>query len=252
MQIKLIVTDLDGTLLTTDKKITDYTKAVLQQCRQAGIKVVYATGRGTSAERRVPENIVDAQIMINGAIAKIGEKLIYHRLISYETARPFLVACDKRGLKMTSELSGMHYTNFTIPDEWESIVPHYEIVDFTAHSKDAEKLYTFALTPEDVIFINGLLPSDLYMVMAVDGLAMIMHKDATKAKAIAALADMWGIKPEEIVAFGDDLNDIDMLGYAGVGVVMDNALEQVKTVADYICDTNDNDGLAKWLEENVL
>ena len=63
---------------------------------------------------------------------------------------------------------------------------------------------------------------------------------------------MWGIKPEEIVAFGDDLNDIDMLGYAGVGVVMDNALEQVKTVADYICDTNDNDGLAKWLEENVL
>jgi hydroxymethylpyrimidine pyrophosphatase-like HAD family hydrolase len=53
------------------------------------------------------------------------------------------------------------------------------------------------------------------------------------------------------VAFGDDLNDIDMLNHAGVSVAMGNALDEVKAVADYVCDTNDNDGLAKWLEENV-
>ena len=79
-----------------------------------------------------------------------------------------------------------------------------------------------------------------------------MHKDATKANAVAALSRYWNIAQSEIVAFGDDLNDIDLLTYAGVGVAVANALDEVKAVADDICDTNDNDGVAKWLEENVL
>ena len=63
---------------------------------------------------------------------------------------------------------------------------------------------------------------------------------------------IWGINKAEIVAFGDDLNDIDLLTHAGVSVAMKNALESVKEIADHICDTNDNDGVAKWLEENLL
>jgi hydroxymethylpyrimidine pyrophosphatase-like HAD family hydrolase len=66
------------------------------------------------------------------------------------------------------------------------------------------------------------------------------------------LAKIWNIEPSEIAAFGDDLNDIDLLRYAGYGVAMENALDEVKAVADYICDTNDNDGVAKWLEDNML
>ena len=54
------------------------------------------------------------------------------------------------------------------------------------------------------------------------------------------------------MAFGDDFNDVDMLDYAGVSVAMGNAPDQVKLVADYICDTNNNDGMAKWIEENLL
>ena len=77
---------------------------------------------------------------------------------------------------------------------------------------------------------------------------MVMHKDATKAKAIEELARIWGISQSEIVAFGDDLNDIDMLSYAGISVAMGNALDEVKAVADFICETCDNDGVAKWIE----
>ena len=54
------------------------------------------------------------------------------------------------------------------------------------------------------------------------------------------------------VAFGDDYNDIEMLRDCGIGVAVANAIPEVKTAADYICDTNDNDGVAKWLEERVL
>jgi len=77
---------------------------------------------------------------------------------------------------------------------------------------------------------------------------MVMHKDALKSKAVAALAEYWNIERREIVAFGDDMNDIDLLKWCGTGVAMGNALDEVKAAADDMCDTNDNDGIAKWLE----
>ena len=58
--------------------------------------------------------------------------------------------------------------------------------------------------------------------------------------------------PSEIVSFGDDTNDIDLLDFCGISVAMENALDNVKKSANEICDTNENDGVAKWLEENVL
>jgi len=64
--IKMIVTDLDGTLLRTDKTISERTKDVLRQCRKCGIKVVYATGRGGSAEQRAPSELFDGRISMNG------------------------------------------------------------------------------------------------------------------------------------------------------------------------------------------
>jgi len=252
MNIKMVVFDLDDTLLRTDKTISTRTNNAIKLCQNRGIKTVYATGRGSSADAIVPSALFDGKITMNGAITKIGNEIICSSLIPYLTARPFLLACDKRGLKMTSEIAGIHYTNFTIPDGWTDVVKNWEITDFDKHDKDAEKIYTYDLTPEDIIFINKTLPNDLYMVTAVDGLAMIMNKDATKSKAVAAIAKSWGIAQSEIVAFGDDLNDIDLLKHAGISVAMENALNDVKTVAVHICDTNDNDGVARWLEENVL
>ena len=252
MGIKMAVFDLDGTLLRTDKTISERTKTALHLCQNKGIKTAYATGRGSSAAIIVPPGLFDGKITMNGSVARAGNKIVYNSLIPCLTARPFLLACDKRGLKMTSELTGMHYTNFTIPDDWTDVVRNWEITDFSKHDKDAEKICTSDLTTEDIAFITDNLPANLYMVMAADGLAMIMHNDATKAKAVAALANHWEIAQSEIIAFGDDLNDIDLLEFAEVSVAMGNALDNVKAVANHICDTNDNDGAAKWMEENLL
>lgn len=67
-----------------------------------------------------------------------------------------------------------------------------------------------------------------------------------------AIANEFNIDKSEIVAFGDDMNDKEMLVSMGSGVAMGNAIEEVKVIADYICDTNDNDGVAKWLDENII
>lgn len=252
--VKMIVTDLDGTLLKTDKSISENTKAILNRCREAGIKIVYATGRGGSAERVAPNEYFDGKITMNGAVAKVDDVIVYSRLIPYQTARPVLMRCHERRIQITSEISGMHYSNFVVSDIWP-LITNYEVVDFAHHKLDAEKIYMPNPTHEVKLFIEQLLSDELYFVVTADGtgqLGQIMHKDATKSKAVSALAQHWNISQSEIVAFGDDLNDIDMLSYTGIGVAMGNSFNDVKVVADYICDTNDNDGIVKWIEERIL
>ena len=249
--IKMIATDLDGTLLREDKTISDFTKSTLARCRESGIKIVYATGRGGSADRRAPKDMFDGRIVMNGAIARVGSQVVYQRLVPYETARPILLACDRHGLKATSELSGMHYSNFDVNAQWPSLLEDFAITDFAVHDLDAEKLYIVVHTPEDVAFIERHLPESLYMTVSRDGLAQVMHKEASKSKALAAVARLWDIAPEEIVAFGDDLNDIDMLEFAGIGVAMGNALDEVKAVGDFVCLSNEEDGLARWVCEKI-
>jgi len=254
MGIKMIAMDLDGTLLRTDKTISERTKNVLKICREARIKVVYATGRGSSAGKVAATEIFDAGITMNGAVAKVDNNIVYCRLIPWQVARPILMVCNEKGMRITSEITGMHYSNFAVSDEWPHIT-NFEIVDFARHNVDAEKLYSPNLTPENKSFIERHLPNELYLVITDDRgkpFGSILHKEATKAKAVAELARLWGVEQNEIATFGDDLNDIDMLEYAGVGVAMGNALNEVKAVADAVCLSNDEDGIAKWLENNIL
>ena len=77
-------------------------------------------------------------------------------------------------------------------------------------------------------------------------------REATKECAIKALCEYLKITPEQIAAFGDDFNDIGMLKLCGKGIAMKNAIPEVQQVADEVCDTNENDGVGKWIEENLL
>ena len=78
------------------------------------------------------------------------------------------------------------------------------------------------------------------------------NKHATKMRAIQELASYLGLMLENIAAFGDDFNDEEMLRRCGFGVAMGNAIPEVQAAANVICETNDNDGVAKWLEKNLL
>ena len=252
--IQMLVTDLDGTLLTSDKTISEYTRTVLQRCRQAGIKVVYATGRLGSAEFFAPSALFDGKIIGNGATARIGDEVVYSCRIPHEVARPLLIACNTHGMKVASEANGTRYTNFRATDFWSDAL-EYTMTDFAQYNMDSEKIYLPQSSLENQVLVDSWLPDMLYSVMTTDPTGpflSICHKDATKAKAVAELARLWGIAPENIVAFGDELNDVDMLEYAGIGVAMGNAMDEVKQVAAYVCDTNDNDGPAKWAAAHIL
>ena len=253
LTIKMIVTDLDGTLLREDKSISAYTKDIINKCRMAGIKLAFATGRGT-AFKVAPKELFDGRITNNGAIARVDETVIHDKRIPFQIARPLLTACNEQGIKIVSQAGTMHYSNFAVSDIWPWIT-EFQIVDFAIHDVDAEKLYTPEQSPEVLEFIEQLIPDKLYSVVTSDitgNLLQIMHKEATKGNAVLALARHWNISPSEIVTFGNDLNDIDMLASVGFGVAVENAFDEVKAAAKYICRSNEEDGLAKWLSANVL
>ena len=252
--IKMIVTDLDATLLRDDKSVSACTIKTLRACREKGIKVVYATARGSLPDN-IPLEIFSGSARNGGAVAVADGKKVYEKLISTVQIRDFLIACDKAEIKTalvkTTGNNSKHYANFKV-DDLVSYVTDFEIVSFAELDTMAEKGYAAPESQRHIDIIKNNLPDCLKLIVARDDAALFMHPEATKSKAIAALAEHWGIRREEIAAFGDDINDIDMLQFCGISVAVGNAIDEVKAVADYICDTNENDGVARWIEENAL
>ena len=97
--------------------------------------------------------------------------------------------------------------------------------------------------------VNAALGEAIHAVQSSPYFLEITHPAATKSRAAAILAQRLGIDHEEIIAFGDSMNDLDLLQFAGMGVAVANAAPQVLAAADYITDTNENDGVAKALAE---
>lgn len=247
----MIVTDLDGTLLRDDKTISLQTLSVLRQCREKGIKVVYATGRSSTADKAAPAEYFDDKIHSGGARTYIDDVTVFSRPIPYRLARPFLSACVERGMRVYSQTEGVDYSNFVVTDVEPDAVC-FKVVDLLLHNLDADKLCVVIDKPGDVQFIENHLPSDLHVTFSRYGHVMIMHRDATKLVAVSELARLRGISASEIVAFGDDEIDIDLLRYAGIGIAMGNAIDEVKAVADCTCLSNEADGVAEWIMGNIL
>ncbi|MCL2220702.1 MAG: HAD family hydrolase [Oscillospiraceae bacterium] len=249
--IKMVVTDLDGTFLQSDESISNRTTSAFKRCRELGLKLAYATGRGATSTMIVPSELFDGFVRCNGASAHDGDTLIHSSLIDIDTVRPLLLAFVENGFEIVAECGGVHCSTFNVTERWKWLIES-KIVDFNTFNGKAEKIYSPSACAEVQELLAIYTPSDYYSNSSNDGFSFVMHKDATKSKGVNALANRWGIKSDEIVAFGDDTNDIDLLEYCGIGVAMGNALDNIKAVANEICDTNNNDGIAKWLEENLL
>lgn len=102
------------------------------------------------------------------------------------------------------------------------------------------------------------VPLDKYMThestfyRTVAGDAIIVHKRANKAHAAKRASEYFGISTTQMIAFGDDLGDIDMIKFVGTGVAMGNAVPSLKKIADYVTEANDNDGIACWINKYLI
>ncbi len=252
MTIKMIVTDLDSTLLRTDKTISEYTAAVLGRCREQGVKLVFATARPKNRIDIFPfiYYLADAIITDNGASVYIDNEMTDSFGIPAYIAKPFVkkLVAWLPDVRISIEYPHLKVANFDKSELWLA-----DIKNDIAHPLDIDATKIVVNAGAEIYDkICALLHDDTYAQLCEGRLILVMHQTATKWNAINTVASRFGIVPAEIAAFGDDYNDIEMLKKCGVGVAVTNALGEVKAIADYICDANDNDGVAKWIEENVL
>jgi len=254
MDIKMIVTDLDRTLLRTDKTISPYTANILHRCREMGFKLVFATARPRRTVMHFLGDVAtDALILHNGAVIMAGDKVLKRYGIGADVKDKLLRAInrDHPDVTLSVEIDDLNYANFDMKTEWA--YDNGVISDFTnLPNKPADKLTVGVSSHDDIAYFSAYLPDDLYIQMCDGKLGLIMHKNATKWAGIQDVSSYFRIPTARTVAFGDDYNDIIMLRGCGIGVAVDNALDEVKASADYICASNDDDGVAKWLESNLL
>ncbi len=254
INIRMIVTDLDGTLLRTDKTVSAYTEDVLRRCRAREIHVVFATARPMRTVRQFFGVIpADALILHNGAATFIGDAPFAHSGIAPGAAARILraILLENPEATLSVEIDDTLYANFDVSTVWANLAAvHTDFTDLP--DKPAEKIIAGVSSMADIERYAALLPDDLYIEMCEGKLGLIMHRDATKLNAVRALASHYGCDRKEIAAFGDDYNDIEMIRGSGVGVAMAGALAEVKAAAGFIADTNDRDGVAKWIDANIL
>lgn len=269
---KLIVTDMDGTVLGGDHKITEENMRALREADERGVKVVFATGRfHDSAKEHVTflEEVMPI-VSSNGAIIKhpITNEVLYCNSIDKDISLKIVETLDNL------DLSYQIYTDNEILQKYKTEEEKIKMQDFIKNTfSDKTEIIFKKDLKEDIKDLNILkfnvmdFERPLLMkearkeVEKIEGLEVtsswndnveIMNAGSSKGSAVKFLCELLNIDKEEIIAFGDNYNDISMLEYVGMGVAMGNAEEDVKKIASYITESNTESGVAKAIDDLVL
>jgi Cof subfamily protein (haloacid dehalogenase superfamily) len=282
---KLIALDVDGTLINSDHILTARTVRAIKDAKDTGIKVTIATGRHYLSAIRMARKIeINAPLICSdGAIIRdiYANNTIYHLLPQEIAVDVMRMALDYNNFRIqvfTKDgkiYAGPNYRStffkrFLCVPLKHSLRGYYNLMkDFVfipvKNTGNIEgTIAALDEAPAKVVvhgneraqdlkdFANRIITKygdNISITSAIDNCIDILNGGISKAKGISILSEKLGISREEIITVGDNLNDMEMLEYAGLGVAMGNAPDKVKSKADYITASNNDDGLAKFLEK---
>lgn len=248
--MKAIITDLDRTLLHTDKTISSYTIAQLEKCRSNNMRVMAATARPLRSIVSYCRQIqFDAVVTLNGAVVTLPQKTL-EAAISRESGEKIIaVLLRDPDVLLSIETSEGLYANQDIP-EWHPVV--YGHFPKIPENVTLYKILASSATPRLYNDVGHLLTEDVYYTLANQNLIQVMSADATKWNGIKSMLNDFGISPMDAVYFGDDYDDAEPIKKCGLGVAVANAIPSVLEAADQVTDSNDQDGVARFLEKNIL
>ena len=251
---KLIITDLDGTLLHNDKTVSEYSVSVFKKCREQGILTAVATARGhTNAEQYISSLNPDILISSGGALIKKGKDIIYGCFFSRKETAEIIgkaLALTNGGCEITVDTADKHYWNYK--QDPHILSPDWGEVIYTDYSDFCAESLKICVQTDNKSIVKAIAESvnDCDCARFSDGDWYKYTKSAaTKVNAVKITAEKLNISLEDIAAFGDDFVDIEMLKACGIGVAVENAISEVKEIADYITDSNENDGVARFIEK---
>lgn len=273
-KIKMIGLDLDGTLLTTKKELLPYTRDVLKRAIDQGVTVLVATGRPLTG---IPQELLDFPgmryaVTANGARVidhELDNKIVWERLVPLEKAREILDVFNKYDTLQEVYFDGIGYANQAHLDRLVHYMPDPHMVTYISKTRRPvndiyEKIHEMQKPMDKVQALFAKLSerkNALEDLKQIEGISVVSAlatnievnaEGVNKGAAMLKLGEKLGIAREEIMACGDGNNDTDMLRTVGFGVAMKNAESSVKAAADYITGTNDEQGVAKAIEQFVL
>ncbi|WP_265455135.1 Cof-type HAD-IIB family hydrolase [Enterococcus sp. HY326] len=262
---KLIAIDLDGTTLNTDSQVSPRTAAVLEKAKRAGHTVTIATGRPYRMSEHIYSQLklTSPMINFNGALIHLPHQVWsgeLETLINRDIAFEILAQKQQLNLDFVAAENKNSFYIDTL-DNFDG--------NFFASEKASEKNILSAknmttnpnslllrVNNPDSLSVSEQLVKDYgdYVEVNTWGgpnpILEVVAKGIQKAKGVSHVADLLGFQQEDIIAFGDEHNDVEMLDYAGWGVAMANGTDQVKAVANDVTEkTNGEDGLADYLEK---
>lgn len=265
MAVKMIVSDLDGTMLNAAHKIPEANKEAVREAQKAGIIVTFATGRMYSSAKPYAEElgITAPLITYNGAVVKtVDGELVSGSFMDEGTVKAVLEYCFAKNIYVQLYSEGEFYYVVQTP-----MAKAYELAagvkgqavgkdGMLSRIKNVEKLLIVGKTPEIsdeiVLDLNIKFSHSLVALKSTSVYIEVIRPSVSKAGAMLALAEHFGIKPEEIMALGDSDNDISMLKAAGLAIAMGNANDTVQEIAAYVTVDCEDGGVAEAIRKYAL
>ena len=277
--IKLIGFDLDGTLFTDDKRITDETRNTLAEAYERGVFIVPVTGRPFAAVPEIVRNLPGVRYMITASGAVVydlkEETMLFHDVIANDLMVEILGVLREAGKACMVFIDGVGYAQHedirrAIENAPDEATRKYlrsnrtgvdDLMTFTRESGKGVEKFTVNLPYDengDLIGLEEALEllrpyeDRLHEVYGGNIALEVGNIDSNKGRALEWLSRYLGVKKEETIAFGDSGNDLDMAGSVGMFVAVANATDAIKAAADLITLSNEEDGVAHTIRELVL
>lgn len=261
---KAVFLDMDGTLLRTDHSVSEPTRQTLRKLTQMGIPVILVSARpvGAMLPTARETGVADFPLVsLNGSYIVEKEQTVFQAIIDPETVGHLTREIAPLGATIAYYVQREWYAE--VDDAWTT--HEQKIMDvrlrvqpfdkmaaaWSAEHTGPNKLMAMSEPPRIDLIQKHLIPlfgDRLNIYPSKPTYLEIMDRRASKANAIRLLSERMQIPREETLAIGDNFNDREMIRFAGMGVAMGNAPDEIKAEAAYVTDTNNNDGVRKALE----
>ncbi|CAK8054842.1 Cof-type HAD-IIB family hydrolase [Eupransor demetentiae] len=267
--IKIVSIDIDGTLLNDKHEITPAVKDAIHAAEAKGVKVVITTGRPLSGVRDILNELgmnSDDQYVIthNGGLmmSASGHKTLFRAELSFEQFEAINAFMEAEKTYVQVESADQAYTLDHKVGYWAS----YEnvlvdlpltVFDDMSELKNIDFIKGIAMANEEELdrvqaAVPAAIKESTAVVRSTAHNLEFMNKDASKGNALWALADILGVDRQATMAIGDQENDHSMIGQAGIGVAMGNAIDSIKELANVQTTDNNHDGVAEAIKKYVL
>lgn len=264
MNYRMLAVDLDGTLLGPEHQVTETVRHALNRAREKGVKVVIATGRMFQSAVHVARELgIDVPLITyNGALIQcaLSQRVYCHRVVDKEEIKRIVRRMKEHPVEAFIYLDDELY----VEQETERAKRYGQLTKVKVNvvgdlegflQKDPTMLLIMG-EEHCLNEIRGQLQEEygdkFYITKSFPTFLEIMHPNVSKAEGIKILANQFGIRQQEIIAIGDNYNDLEMINFAGLGVAVRNAPEQVREQADYVTEKPYGDGVVEVIEKFIL